>query len=144
MRRGGHLGASSVATFSIRPAETLGTVPQGLLREHITSADLDAWLTEHEHDGQCEIIDDRDGLPACGHDTGLAGGAAGCDCGRATCGVRRGGHLGPWLVAVGGSPQARERWPLRTYATKGAARRRLKRIRQARDLEVETVWIVPA
>lgn len=47
-----------------------------------------------------------------------------------------------WLVEVGGSPQACYRWPTRKYKYKRNARRRIKRIREARDIGVSTIWLL--
>jgi len=47
-----------------------------------------------------------------------------------------------WSVIIGGSPQARLRWPTRVYAHKRSARRRASLIHQAGDLGVATIWIV--
>jgi hypothetical protein len=43
-------------------------------------------------------------------------------------------------VIVGGSPQARKRWPTRTYTYKSSANRRMRQIHNARDLGVSTIW----
>jgi hypothetical protein len=59
--------------------------PGALIGEHLVRADVIAWLDTHEDVGTFEIIDESDGLPACGHDTETAGGAWACDCGRASC-----------------------------------------------------------
>lgn len=45
-----------------------------------------------------------------------------------------------YLVCVGGSPQARLRWPSRRYKHKSSARRRYKQISLAHDLGVCTIW----
>jgi len=65
----------------------------GLIGEHMPLADVLAWLDTHE-DANFEIVDEADGLPACGLDTGMAGGAVGCDCHRCSP------SLYPWLRAV--------------------------------------------
>lgn len=49
-----------------------------------------------------------------------------------------------YLVCVGGSPQARERWPTRHYKHKCSAWRRARQIKTAEDLGVETIWVLPA
>lgn len=51
--------------------------------------------------------------------------------------------MNPWDVVVGGSPQARLRWPKRTYKTKKSAKRRVRQIREARDIGLETIWTIP-
>jgi len=46
-----------------------------------------------------------------------------------------------WCVAVGGSRQARLRWPSRCYRSRSAAARRSKRIHAAHAMGVSTIWI---
>jgi len=48
----------------------------------------------------------------------------------------------PYQVVIGGSPQARGRWPSRRYASKSSAKRRMKQISAEHDLGVATIWIL--
>ena len=79
--------AAAGPTFTIRPRDDLGAMDKSLAREHLPLAELDAWFDLHTElqEGTFEIIDDRDGLPACGFEIGTAGGAGDCECGRPTC-----------------------------------------------------------
>ena len=43
-------------------------------------------------------------------------------------------------VCIGGSSQARVRWPSRTYKLKSSAHRRVKQIHAAHDMGVATIW----
>jgi hypothetical protein len=45
-----------------------------------------------------------------------------------------------YQVCVGGSPQARVRWPARSYKCKSSAKRRVKQIHDAHDMGVATIW----
>jgi hypothetical protein len=72
--------------YTIRWASDLGNdTPGALIGEHLARGEVIAWLDAHEDAGTFEIIDESNGLPACGHDIETAGGAWACDCGRATC-----------------------------------------------------------
>jgi hypothetical protein len=79
------LPAEAPALFTIRPRDDLGAMDPSLGREHLTLAQVEAWMDEHEDQGTFEVIDERDGLPACCYELGLAGGGYACDCGRPTC-----------------------------------------------------------
>jgi hypothetical protein len=69
--------------YTMRWADDLGNdTPGVLIGEHMPLADVIAWLDTHEDVGTFEIVDEADGRPACGLDTGLAGGAVGCECHR--------------------------------------------------------------
>lgn len=72
-------------TYTIAPASDLGAMPEHLARQRITLAEVEAWLDAHEDAGTYTITDDADGLPACGHVLGIAGGAFACECGRREC-----------------------------------------------------------
>lgn len=70
----------------MRWAGDLGNdAPGALIGEHLARAEVLAWLDTHEDVGTFEIIDESDGLPACGHAIKTAGGAWACGCGRASC-----------------------------------------------------------
>ena len=72
--------------YTMRWASDLGNdAPGVLIGAHMPLADVIAWLDAHDDAGTFEIIDESDGLPACGHDTETAGDAWACDCGRASC-----------------------------------------------------------
>jgi hypothetical protein len=71
--------------FTIRTRDDLGSNGCTVFGEHLTLEEMRAWLDEHEDDGTFEIIDESDGLPACGDDTEMSGGAWACDCGRPHC-----------------------------------------------------------
>jgi hypothetical protein len=76
-------GAPARGPYTMRWANDLGSDAPGLLiGEHMPVADVIAWLDTDEDVGTFEIIDEADGRPACGLDTGLAGGAVGCECHR--------------------------------------------------------------
>ena len=45
-----------------------------------------------------------------------------------------------YQVIVGGSSQARVRWPARSYKLKSSAKRRFKQIHDAHDFGVATIW----
>jgi hypothetical protein len=49
-----------------------------------------------------------------------------------------------YQVCVGGSSQARVRWPSRTYKHKSSATRRVKQISSAHDFGVATIWTLKA
>jgi len=48
-----------------------------------------------------------------------------------------------YTVSVGGTSDARKRWPIRTYKHRRPAERRRKQIRDARDIGVVTIWTWP-
>ena len=76
----------SRGAYTIRARDDLGSNLGGqVFGEHLPLAAVLAWLDENEDTGTFELIDESDGLPACGHDTETAGGAWACDCGRAFC-----------------------------------------------------------
>ena len=46
-------------------------------------------------------------------------------------------------VVIGGTKQAKKRWPARLYKLHSSARRRAKQIHQSNDLGVSVIWILP-
>lgn len=71
--------------YNIVPRNDLGAMPHFYEGAELTAAEVGAWLDTHEDVGTFDIIDARDGMPACGHLWGLAGGACACECGRPEC-----------------------------------------------------------
>jgi len=45
-----------------------------------------------------------------------------------------------YTVCIGGSSQARERWPSRRYASRSSAKRRMRQIDAAHDMGVAVIW----
>ena len=70
-------------TYSIKPTDDLGALHPAFAVEHMSRADLDAWLDKHGEQGTYTIVDDRDGLPVCVFD--LFGGPIGNGC--TSCGL---------------------------------------------------------
>ena len=60
----------------------------------MTREAMSAWLDAREDEGTFEIIDESDGIEACGYDTGTCGGAFACDCGRSDCPDTEAAELG--------------------------------------------------
>jgi hypothetical protein len=79
--------AQNLTRYTMRWRDDLGNdTPGQLIGEHMDLQAVVAWLDTHEDVGTFIVIDEADGLEACGLDTGLAGGAVACECHR--CAVR--------------------------------------------------------
>jgi hypothetical protein len=46
-----------------------------------------------------------------------------------------------WKVAIGGTENAKRRWPAKIYKHLQSARRRRMQILKAHDIGIETIWI---